>query len=226
MSTRTLAIGDIHGCRDQLAALVAALELSSRDHLILLGDYVDRGTDVAGVIEFILGLFQSCHVSAIKGNHEELMLAARNSRGEYLEWLASGGVATLRSYRSEALTLDAVPPSHWCFLESLKDYVETPSHIFVHACVDHDIPMHEQSADALRWRRFPSLLPHDSGKVVVCGHTPQKSGEPCNKGYAVCIDTNACRGGPLTCLHVETGEIWQADQYGDVSRGWLPEAEQ
>ena len=39
--------------------------------------------------------------------------------------------------------------------------------------------------------------------------------------YAVCLDTGAGFGGPLTCLHVESGRLWQADDAGEVVTGWL-----
>src|SRR5437868_178055 len=65
--------------------------------------------------------------------------------------------------------------------------------------------------------------PHGSGKQVVCGHTSQKSGEPLHLGHLVCIDTHAHGGGWLTCLHAETGRIWQADQRGRTRTGYLDE---
>jgi serine/threonine protein phosphatase 1 len=66
--------------------------------------------------------------------------------------------------------------------------------------------------------------PHCSGKVMVCGHTAQKTGAPLDLGHAVCIDTYVYGSGWLTCLDVQTGELWQARQTGETRTGWLGEA--
>src|SRR6476659_3513771 len=69
---RTLAIGDVHGCRlelDELLALVAYTP--STDRLVFVGDLVDRGYDPAGVVRLVRELQQAGDVLVIKGNHEE-----------------------------------------------------------------------------------------------------------------------------------------------------------
>jgi serine/threonine protein phosphatase 1 len=70
---------------------------------------------------------------------------------------------------------------------------------------------------------FNDPRPHESGKIMVCGHTPQKSGIPRSIGHAVCIDTCACGNGWLTCLDVSSGKCWQANQRRETRSGWLPE---
>ncbi|NIN36042.1 MAG: hypothetical protein GTO60_13480, partial [Gammaproteobacteria bacterium] len=53
-SERLLAIGDIHGCLDQLQELLRHVRPTHEDRVIFLGDYVDRGPDSASVIEFLI----------------------------------------------------------------------------------------------------------------------------------------------------------------------------
>jgi serine/threonine protein phosphatase 1 len=80
-----------------------------------------------------------------------------------------------------------------------------------------------------RWEKLHGFIgarAHDSGKIMVCGHTAQKSGIPLNLGFAVCIDTYCYGGGWLTCLDVLTGRLWQASQQGATRSGWLPESEE
>ena len=61
-----------------------------------------------------------------------------------------------------------------------------------------------------------------SGKIMVCGHSAQRSGVPLNAGHAVCIDTRAYgRNGWLTCLDVASGRYWQADHKGRTRTAWL-----
>ncbi len=115
-----------------------------------------------------------------------------------------------------------MPADHWHLLEhGTVDYLETDTHLFVHASVYPDLPMADQPDYMLRWERFDRIAAHESGKTIVCGHTPQPSGEVGNRGYAVCLDTNACRGGPLTCLDAATGRVWQATADGRVRRSHL-----
>ena len=52
MPARTIAIGDIHGCSTALAALIDAIDLQPDDTVVTLGDYVDRGLDSKGVLDF------------------------------------------------------------------------------------------------------------------------------------------------------------------------------
>jgi serine/threonine protein phosphatase 1 len=214
---RILAIGDIHGCLAHFDALIQSVAPTPDDHLILLGDYVDRGPDSAGVLKRILQLGKTCRLTALMGNHEQMMLAARASRASVTDWLVNGGDATLQSYAGARGTLRDVPAEHWHFLErQLVSYLETDSHIFVHANAYPDMPMFDQPDYMLRWERCDNIAAHGSGKVIVCGHTPPKSGRPLNKGFAICLDTNACGGGPLTCLDAKSGRVWQSERNGRV----------
>jgi len=222
LPARTLAIGDIHGCLTHLDALLQALSPTLNDYLVFLGDYVDRGPDSAGVLKRIIRLSQSHRVTALIGNHEQMMLAARESHDKFSDWLLTGGDATLRSYGGVRGALRDVSTEHWTFLEKkLVDYLETDTHIFVHANAYPDQEMSDQPDYMLRWERCDKIAPHRSGKTIVCGHTPQKSGKPMNRGYAICLDTNACRGGPLTCLDVGSGKVWQAGGNGRVERSHI-----
>ncbi len=53
------AIGDVHGMRGELEKLIRALSPVSEDHLVFIGDYVDRGPDPCGVVDFALELKES-----------------------------------------------------------------------------------------------------------------------------------------------------------------------
>jgi serine/threonine protein phosphatase 1 len=226
MPGRTLAIGDIHGCLLQLDALIDAVRLTTDDHLILLGDLIDRGPDSAGVIRRAIQLREKFRVSVIMGNHEEMMLAARAGLDRQRDWVLNGGDATLVSYAGNRATLHDVPSEHWRFLEQrLLDYVETDTHIFVHASAYADWPMDQQPGSMLRWERCDTTAPYESGKVIVCGHTHQRDNRVLNRGFMVCIDTHACGGRALTCLDATTGRVWQADKRGLVARSHLSDFE-
>lgn len=224
----TYAIGDIHGCWTALETLLEQVPIDGEDTLITLGDYIDRGPDSASVIDWLIDLSQQGRCIPLKGNHEVMLLAALDGSMEAEHWLACGGEETLESYLPKKLKrkpqLTDIPGEHQLFMQHhLSPYHETESHIFVHAGLFHGYPLEDQDEYTLYWDRFYDIAPHESGKVVVCGHTAQKSGRPANNGHAVCIDTWVYGKGWLTCLEVESGRYWQANQKGKHRSDWLDE---
>jgi serine/threonine protein phosphatase 1 len=163
----------------------------------------------------------------LRGNHDIMMVNARDGDDDYRKWIEVGGDATLRSYSpfdGEAGTLKDVPEAHWQFLtEQLLPYYETDSHFFVHANAYPDLSLAEQPDFMLYWEQFNDPPIHRSGKTMICGHTSQKSGLPISNGHAVCIDTWACGQGWLSCLDVQSGMIWQARESGETRKLWLDE---
>jgi serine/threonine protein phosphatase 1 len=138
---------------------------------------------------------------------------------EERSWLGFGGRETLASYAAGGGTgkLSDVPAAHWDFLEkTLVNWYETERHIFVHACANPDLPLSEQPETMLHWEKMITPRAHTSGKILVCGHTAQKSGKPRNWGHTICIDTWVYGCGWLTCLDVDTGQFWQANQQGET----------
>jgi serine/threonine protein phosphatase 1 len=214
---RTIAIGDIHGCALALAALIEAIRPCAQDEIVTLGDYIDGGPDSRGVLDQLLALSGRCRLVPLMGNHEQMLLAALESRSERAFWLKFGGDATLRSYRG-ADGPDAIPREHLEFVRACLPYHETESHIFVHANSWPNMPMASLSSTVLYWEplQLERVGRHYSGKAVIVGHTPQPDGQILDLGFLKCIDTDCCRGGCLTALEVHTGRIWQANQQGEV----------
>lgn len=223
--SRLLAIGDIHGCARALGALLAAAQPKAEDTVVTLGDYVDRGPDSYGVLERLIALSKQCRLVALRGNHEMMMLAAREDDGHESEWLRCGGNATLASYShlGDAGKLVDVPDHHWEFLENTcRDWHETAQHLFVHANAYPDFPLSEQPPYMLFWEQVNAAqIAHSSGKTLVCGHTPQKSGRPLHLGHTICIDTWAHGRGWLTCVELKSGKVWQANQAGEQQTAYL-----
>jgi len=221
---RLLAIGDIHGYLAAFEALLQVVEPADDDWIITLGDYVDRGPDSCGVIDRLLELAERGRFIPLRGNHEEMMLDARNDATVYALWLQYGGQSTLESYVQHGYegTLAGVPASHWDFLEQqCVDWFEAATHFFVHANADPQRELAGQPTSILRWQKFGDGPPHRSGKIMVCGHTYQENGFPRNLGHAVCIDTWIYGDGWLTCLDVIGGKFWQANQQGQTRTGML-----
>jgi serine/threonine protein phosphatase 1 len=155
----------------------------------------------------------------LRGNHDIMMSEARRDQESFARWIENGGDKTLRSYspfEDDPGKLTDVPDSHWHFLDELEPYFEIGTHFFVHANAYPDIPLADQPDFMLYWEKFNDPPMHESGKIMVCGHTSQKSGLPLTNGNAICIDTFACGGQWLSCLHVESGVIWQANEEGET----------
>jgi serine/threonine protein phosphatase 1 len=229
---RILAIGDIHGCSGALRTLLAAVAPTPEDLLIALGDYVDRGLDSPGVLDLMIELHATGRLIALRGNHEQMMTDSRYDLSHRRGWCDCGGKETLEAYGIpawrylERVELPAIPEAHWEFLErALVDYHETDTHIFVHANLYPNAALEDQPGSMLLWEslRPEWTEPHCSGKVMVCGHTQQRSGLPLNLGHAICIDTCAYGSGWLTCLDVSSGKYWQANRDGQVRAGSLTE---
>src|SRR5262245_31716319 len=112
---RLIAIGDVHGCVHALDALLEAIGPTQSDELVFLGDLIDQGRDSAAVLDRLIELRERCRVVLIQGNHEEMLLAARENEQALRYWENCGGVSTLNSYRFGA-TIDEIPLRHWQLL--------------------------------------------------------------------------------------------------------------
>ena len=219
---RTLAIGDIHGCNLALANLLKAVQPTLGDRVVFLGDYIDRGPGTNDVIEILLRLDEHCQPIFLCGNHEVMMLEARKDPLKQQMWEGVGGMDTVLSYgvHTGEDWVSAIPKAHWAFIEKTGRFLETETHIFVHAGLDQSVDMSEQPDWILFWGFFDGMRPHKSGKRVICGHTPQHS-KPADRGFAVCIDTGAVFGGWLTCLDTGSGKFWQTNEQGETREGKL-----
>jgi serine/threonine protein phosphatase 1 len=217
MVHRIIAIGDIHGCSAALDALIQAIGPRPEDTIVTLGDYINRGPDSRGVLDRLIDLGRRCRLVPLLGNHDQMLLDVRAGRYPIYWLLDIGGIATLDSY-GPGRDLGLIPEAHYEFLGRCLDYFETATHIFVHANYFPDIPMSEQHVGMLRWESLREMTPgpHESGKIVIAGHTSQKTGEILDLGHLVCIDTYCHGGGWLTALEVGTGQVWQTNQRGEL----------
>lgn len=214
---RTFAVGDIHGCDTALDVLVDKLGLGEEDTFVVLGDYVDRGPGTRQVIDRLIALKDVCRVVPLLGNHEEMLLEAMFRGQSSIMWLHNGGLEALESY---GVGPDGIPQAHVDFIQTSLNYWETETEIYVHATLEPDVPLDSQTPDYLRWVKLTGNEPPDgSGRRVICGHTPQRSGMPKVFDGWVCLDTAACSGGWLTALEVETNDLFQSNQNGEYRDG-------
>ena len=98
--SRTLVIGDIHGAYRALEQVLERAQVTTKDELIFLGDYVDGWSQSAQVIAYLILLKQKYRCIFMRGNHDDLLLEWLKS-GEYTEeWFTHGGQLTTEKYKS------------------------------------------------------------------------------------------------------------------------------
>lgn len=224
---RCYAIGDVHGCARQLDEL---LGLIREDHaarpakptaLVSLGDLIDRGPDSRGVIERFLTLEDpDLSVHVIGGNHEEMLLIGlRENPAALPGWLKHGGYAFCESYGLDpedlmgsddetirSLILRAVPASHLAFLENTVERVRFGDYLLVHAGIDPERRLDDQSSRDLRWIREPFLESRENhGAVIVHGHTVSEEVEI--RPNRIGVDIGAYKSGRLAAVRLEDTEV-------------------
>ncbi len=176
------AIGDIHGCLKTFTILLKEkLKLSKSDSLYLLGDYIDRGPDPKGVLDYIIGLQREGYlIRTIRGNHEEMLLNSGEHHSTYATWMYNGAETTLESFgikNHDDLGADCVtliPEKYFRFCKSCSYFLNLePDYIFVHGGININAKEPFRDTDFMIWTR-EVRYDHKimQGKTLVHGHTP------------------------------------------------------
>ncbi|MEM7488420.1 MAG: metallophosphoesterase [Pseudomonadota bacterium] len=238
------AVGDIHGYVDQLDRALGLIEADGGPDapIVFLGDYVDRGPDVPGVLDRLSrGVAESRPWTCLLGNHDRLLRRFLDDGAVTdgvlrpgLTWLSPpmGGRETLAGYLGPgALPSDdarapedtevraklraAVPEAHRRFLAGLVPVHETDDQIFVHAGLRPGRPLDAQVEDDLVWIREPFLSdPTDYGRLVVHGHTALPAAR--HHGNRLNLDSGAGFGHPITAAAIDGRAAWVLTRGGRV----------
>jgi serine/threonine protein phosphatase 1 len=214
---RTVIVGDIHGCYEELIELLDVARVRDEDLLVSVGDLVDRGPRPLEVVE----LFQSRPRSRVlMGNHE------RKHVREVFSY----------AQRITRLQLGARYAECVAWMKTLPYYYETPEIRVVHAAMVPGIPLAEQDEDVLAGTTSGE---HKLGAQLASGywHEHYRDAVPIVFGHHVVgrdalvtenhvygIDTGACHGGRLTALSVPDFTLYavnaRADYWAIAKREW------
>jgi len=213
------AIGDIHGCAQQLDTLLGRIPYDrKRDTLIFLGDYINRGPDSKAVLDTLLELKEYCaDIYFLKGNHEqELLEYSVSGHVESLRALRAMGVeATVESYSANVRSLPGLgcfPPAHRDFLYNLRFSLLKDDYLFIHADINEDLLRNPNKnpggmiqssiteSNLLSSRRLAKDQTTLIGSMVVFGHIPFAS--PLVLHDRIGIDTGAVFGNMLTAVQL------------------------
>jgi hypothetical protein len=131
---RTFVIGDVHGCLDELRALVEHAGVTADDDVVFVGDLVTKGPDSAGVI----GWARERGAAAVLGNHDEHVLRAR-----------AGDEAAKKNHLIVAATLSKADVD-WLAARPLwlRLAYEQP-HVVVHGGMVPGVPVEKQAREHL-----------------------------------------------------------------------------
>lgn len=198
----TAAIGDIHGCLNELIELVRLVQQKHEiGKWIFIGDYIDRGPDSKGVIDFIkdFHLNPKCNagVYALRGNHEEMLLDTYKHLLDLSWWFGNGGEATVKSFGN--INARHIPQEYIEWMDSRLYYHDDGKRFFVHAGVNQKPPEKTPKEDML-WIRDSFLKGNKSwGRYIVHGHTPYMDKMISKTPYRLNLDSGCVYGGHLTC---------------------------
>ena len=216
--TRTIFIGDIHGCRRELEDLLARVGVGDEDRVVSVGDTVVRGPDPAGTLRVL----REAGALAVRGNHEDRLLRWWETRGT--KEAPPLGELT----RKTARELGRVD---FAMLKTWPMWLDFPEHgvRVVHAGVAPGVAIEEQHPHTLMtircvtkdgepvakrgealWGAVYAGPPH-----VIFGHNARP--EPQLHMWATGIDTGCVYGGRLTAMVLPDGAAPPPpDERGDV----------
>ena len=221
---KIFAIGDIHGHITALESLLEVVPFVPGDLLVFLGDYVDNGPDVRGVLDFLCDFAERPNTVFLRGNHDQMLVDAYLDSSKFGIWECLAGAEPLASYGSGTTEdlLGKIPEDHLKFLRNrCVDHFQIDRFVFVHGGIRPDRSPAEEDTDHLHWLTLSMALPHETGLTVICGHSAQVSGQIADLGHTICIDTGISKGGKLTCLELSGFEYWQSTEEGSVHGGRL-----
>jgi hypothetical protein len=242
-------IGDVHGCADELIALLERLGYSV--HLegegaarravtrapegrraFFVGDLVDRGPNSPDVVRVVMEMVARDQACAVIGNHDDKFL--RWLRGHDVK-IAHGLERTVQQFESESKAFKTATRH---FLDNLPSYawLDDGRLVVAHAGIKESM-LGRNSARVRQFclygdtsgkldaaglpERFNWAIDYDGAPMIVYGHTPVV--DPAWQGNSVCIDTGCVFGGALTALRWPEREIVSVpahDTYAPLRRGF------
>ncbi|WP_053203628.1 polynucleotide kinase-phosphatase [Jiangella muralis] len=226
-------IGDVHGCRAELEALLDRLGYALvRDdagravdavhpegrRVVFLGDLVDRGPDSPGVLRLAMGMTAAGHALAVPGNHEHKLIRALDGRQVKV---GHGLAETLAQLEAEPPDF-TVTVREWC--RDLVSHLVLDDGKLVVAHAGLKEAYHGRASGRVRSFalygdttgetdefglpvRYPWANEYRGRAMVLYGHTPTPEAEWVNN--TMCLDTGCVFGGQLTALRYPEREVVQ-----------------
>ena len=194
--SRTIFIGDIHGCYDELELLIHKLKIRSDDKVYLTGDLILKWPKSLKVLKYA----RKNNFLFVKGNKEYELLNAIKS------WVYYN--------KEEEKLWEKLKHKYPELLNYLKDvpyYRDTNHFCLVHAGIIPEIDISEQSVDTLCYLRTLHWLPwyehYTDEKKIIYGHWAIDWLKI--RKNTIWLDSGCVYWGKLTAYILETWEIVQ-----------------
>jgi serine/threonine protein phosphatase 1 len=203
MAGRTIVVGDIHGCYDELMTLLEKAEFSDEDRVVAVGDLITKGPKNREVLELFM---TDPRFTTVIGNHD--LALRRRWNGEDID-LSAAQKETHKWLKNEK-------EAYAAFFNRVPFIIDLGSHLVVHAGLRPNVELHSQTTgDLTRLRTLGPDRESDEGtpwyhvyygeKVVLFGHWPAP--EPRRGKKAIGLDTGCVYGYILTAYIIETDEF-------------------
>ncbi|HSS20512.1 MAG TPA: metallophosphoesterase [Pyrinomonadaceae bacterium] len=203
MAGRTIVVGDIHGCYDELEDLLAEVQFGPADRLISVGDLITKGPKNREVLDRFMSDSQ---FSAVIGNHD--LALRRRWNGEKFK-LKDSQKPTHKDLKHEK-------ENYLPYLNNLPFTIDLGEHLIVHAGLRPGVALHSQTTEDMTELRSmgkdraardgtPWYDEYDGDKIVIFGHWPAP--EPRRGKKAIGLDTGCVYGHKLTAYILETEEF-------------------
>lgn len=178
---RRFVIGDVHGCLKTLQKLIEErISLNREDSVYFVGDFIDRGPDSKGVLDYISRLIsEGYRISSVRGNHEEMLLETLSDPKFLANWMYNGAEMTLYSFGLDpgifltSETVHQIPSEYIQQIEKLPYFIELEDYLIVHAGFNFYMTDPFQDHHAMIWTRDMMYDPDKANhRIVIHGHTP------------------------------------------------------
>ncbi len=204
---RTIVVGDIHGCYDELTNLIDKVKLKKTDRVVCVGDLITKGPKSREVLELFMN---DDRFTSVIGNHD--LILRRHWYGE--------NVLLKKAQKDAHQELKGEKDAYMQFLSSLPFTIDLDTHLVVHAGLRPNVELHSQTTgDLTRIRTLgpdresaegtPWYYVYNGEKTVLFGHWPAK--EPRRGPKAIGLDTGCVYGYQLTAYIIETDEFVSVD---------------
>ena len=243
-NTLIYAVGDVHGCSDLYDRLETEIRADAHNRapnrpilVVLLGDFIDRGPDSAGMVERLLEDMSAQSGTAplkrisLLGNHERMFQKFLDAPSTNAAWLNYGGVETLASYglypsetgqfemsdrRFAQAVYSVIPDSHRKYLNKLPTSLRVPGYLLCHAALDPTRPLRDQDEEPMLWGKPEALdnaspdsplLTEMADLGLQLVHGHVPQLEPQQTGSRINLDTGAYTTGNLSAACLGPGEL-------------------
>lgn len=146
------------------------IEITKNDKVVLLGDYIDRGSQSKEVIDYIIELKENgFEIIPLKGNHEAMLIDAYDDDNLVSKWILNGGNETLKSFGISSLK--KLETKYVDFFRNLRLYYEFENCLFVHAGFNDEIENPFNDSYHMIWNcRENYTHPALRDKTIIHGH--------------------------------------------------------